>query len=158
MPLTDSLHASIDSALAKNEMKHYRLKPMRVNLTKEEVSQLSAEMTRQMFQEMHLEEIKQESIVKEAMPDTLPIQQLNKEVQIAFPFVDTISNGWLTLEDTANATNTLPVVFYNSNRSLNNAQFKQLYSYLLVRLSKDTVVLMKGLERSLMDNGKRIKK
>jgi hypothetical protein len=140
-PLSDSLQAVIDSSLFKNGMKHYKVKPMRINLTKEEVSQLSAEMTRQMFQEMHLEEIKQESKPNEIATDSLPIQQLNKEVKIVFPFVD--SNGWLTIKDTANAANTLPVIFYNSRRSLNAPQLKQLYSYLVVRLSKDNVVLMK---------------
>ncbi len=142
-PLSDSLQASIDSSLAKNGMKHYMLKPMRVNLTKEEVSQLSAEMTRQMFQEMHLEEIKQESSVNEIGQDTLPMSQLNKEVKIAFPFVDTISSGWLTVRDTTNAIDTLPVIFYNTKSAVSNAQAKQFYSYLVARLSKDTVVLIK---------------
>ena len=143
-PLSDSLQASIDSSLAKNGMKHYRLKPMRVNLTKEEVSQLSAEMTRQMFQEMHLEEIKQESLLNGIGQDTLPMSQLNKEVKIVFPFVDTISSGWLTVRDTTNAADTLPVIFYNTKRALTNAQVKQFYSFLIVRLSKDTVVLIKN--------------
>ncbi|HSU52077.1 MAG TPA: TIGR00341 family protein [Segetibacter sp.] len=146
-PLSDSLKTSIDSSLTLNGMRHYRLRPMRVNLTKEEVSQLSAEMTRQMFQEMHLEEIKQESNVKEIRMDSLPMNQLFSEVKIIFPFVDTISNGWLMVHDTSSATKTLPVVFYSSKRSLSNAQFKQFYSFLVVRLSKDTIVLMKGLER-----------
>jgi uncharacterized hydrophobic protein (TIGR00271 family) len=142
-PLSDSLKASIDGALAKNGMRHYKLRPMRVNLTKEEVSQLSAEMTRQMFQEMHLEEIKQENAVNEARTDTLPINQLYKEVKIAFPFVDTISNGWLTAQDTSSTAQTLPVIFYNSKRRVSTAEVKRFYSYLAVRLSKDTIVLMK---------------
>jgi hypothetical protein len=142
-PISDSLKGSIDRSLAKMGMKHYRVKPMRVNLTKEEVSQLSAEMTRQMFQEMHLEEIKQEAALKETARDTLPMLQLNKELKIVFPFVDSISNGWITVKDTANVTNNLPVIFYNCRRSLSHAQLKRFYSYLVVRLSKDTVVLMK---------------
>jgi uncharacterized hydrophobic protein (TIGR00271 family) len=141
--LSDSLQASIDTSLAKNGMQHYLLKPMRVNLTKEEVSQLSAEMTRQMFQEMHLEEIKQESLVNGSGQDTLPINQLNKEVKIVFPFVDTISCGWLTTPGASNAADTLPVIFYHSKRTPANSQIKRFYSFLVVRLSKDTVILMK---------------
>lgn len=142
-PLEDSLQAVIDTSLAKNGMKRYLLKPMRVNLTKEEVSQLSAEMTRQMFQEMHLEEIKQESSLNSGNNDTLPIKQVYKEVKIVFPYVDTISSGSLTVRDSANVTDTLPVIFYNSKRRLTNAQAKRFYAYLVTRLSKDTVVLMK---------------
>jgi hypothetical protein len=142
-PLSDSLKTSIDSLLVINKMKDYKLRAMRVNLTKEEVSQLSAEMTRQMFQEMHLEEIKEESSVKGTNDDTLPGLQLYKEVKIAFPFVDTISSGWLTIQDTANTTNTLPVIFYKTKTVLTKVQARQLYSYLVVRLSKDTVVLIK---------------
>jgi uncharacterized hydrophobic protein (TIGR00271 family) len=142
-PLSDSLKESIDNSLAQMGMKHYRVKPMRVNLTKEEVSQLSAEMTRQMFQEMHLEEIKQEAALKETAQDTIPMHQLSKEVKIVFPFVDSISNGWITVKDTANVTNILPMIFYYSRRSLSHTQEKRFYSYLVVRLSKDTVVLMK---------------
>jgi hypothetical protein len=141
-PLSDSLKTSIDSSLAIHGMRHYKLKPMRVNPTKEEVSQLSAEMTRQMFQEMHLEEIKQESVVNGTAMDTLPMKQLYREVKIVFPFVDTISNGWLTIEDTSNGAKTLPVIFYDSKRSITTAEVQRFYSYLAVRLSKDTVVLM----------------
>lgn len=142
-PLSDSLKTSIDSSLANNGMKQYRIKPMRVNLTKEEVSQLSAEMTRQMFQEMHLEELKQEALVAQTVKDTLPLKQINAEVKIVLPFVDTISSGWLTTHDTTNVPDSLPVIFYRTNKSVSKAQLKRFYSFLVVRLSRDTLVLMK---------------
>jgi len=56
--------------------------------------------------------------------------------------VDAISSGWLTARDTTNAADTLPVIFYNAKGAVTNAQVKQFYSYLVVRLSKDTVVLI----------------
>jgi uncharacterized membrane protein len=142
-PLEDSLKKSIDSTLATHRMKNYRLKPMRVNLTKEEVSQLSAEMTKQMFQEMHLSEIKQEQAEKLIIHDTLPIKQVNKEVKIAFPYIDTISAGSMAVPDSNNSITTLPVVFYGSRNRLSYGRQKQLYAYLKVRLAKDTLVLMK---------------
>jgi uncharacterized hydrophobic protein (TIGR00271 family) len=142
-PLEDSLKKSIDSTLATHRMKNYRLKPMRVNLTKEEVSQLSAEMTKQMFQEMHLSEIKQEQAEKLIIHDTLPIKQVNKEVKIAFPYIDTISAGSMAVPDSNNSITTLLVVFYGSRNRLSYGRQKQLYAYLKVRLAKDTLVLMK---------------
>ena len=142
-PLQDSLKKAIDSSLHKNKLAMYELKPMRVNLTKEEVSQLSAEMSRQMFQEMHLQEIKEESSLKMPAADTLPYTQVFKEAKVAFPFIDTLSNGWITVPDTANRVDTFPVVFYKSPRNLSRRQTSQLYSYLITRFSKDTVVLLK---------------
>jgi uncharacterized hydrophobic protein (TIGR00271 family) len=143
-PLSDSLKTSIDSSLANNGMRQYRIKPTRVNLTKEEVSELSAEMTRQMFQEMHLDELKQEALDAQKVKDTLPLKQISTELKIVLPFIDTISSGWLTTTNDMNyVADTLPVIFYRTNKSISKGQLKQFYSFLVVRLSKDTVVLIK---------------
>ncbi len=141
--LEDSLKKAIDSTLTMHNMKIYKLKAMRVNLTKEEVSQLSAEMTRQMFQEMHLNEIKQEKQQNNAEGDTLQIKQVNKEVHIAFPFIDSITSGSMAVSDTAHLINSLPVIFYTAKFPLRGSRQKQIYSYLVIRLSKDTLVLIK---------------
>ncbi len=82
--LSDSLKRSIDSTLRRHDMAAYHLVPMRVNLTKDEVSELSAEMTRQMFQEMHLDEIKEQSLINTKQADTLSYTQIFNEVKIAF--------------------------------------------------------------------------
>lgn len=140
--LSDSLKNLIDSALVTHEMKKYKLKAMRVNLTKEEVSQLSEEMTKQMFQELHLEEIKQDKGVINTSNDTVSIKMLNREVKIAFPVIDTLSTGSITVADPNNTVNTLPVIFYHSKKPLNNSVQTQLYSYLIARLSQDTLILI----------------
>jgi len=141
--LSDSLKNSIDSTLHKHHMRSYHLVTMRVNLTKEEVSQLSAEMTRQMFDELHLEEIKEQSRLKQAPADTLSYTQVFKEVKIAFPFIDTVSNGWITMPGYNNTIDTIPVITYKASGRINNAKSKQLYKFLLARFAKDTVVLLK---------------
>ncbi len=141
--LTDSLKKSIDSSLGRHEMRLYRLVSIRVNLTKEEVSELSAEMTKQMFQELHLDEIKQQDTVNNKFTDTFSSRQIFKEVKIAFPFVDTMSNGSITIPNAKNALDTLPVIFYQTLKPVNKVQTNQLYRFLLVRLAKDTVVLIK---------------
>jgi uncharacterized hydrophobic protein (TIGR00271 family) len=143
MPLSDSLKNAVDSSLRMHKMGLYHLLSMRVNLTKEEVSALSAEMTKQMFQEMHLEELKIQEKGKKKPADTASYHQILQEVRIAFPFIDTMSNGLITLPNAANGYDTLPVVFYSSAKPVSKSQTNQLYTFLRVRLAKDTVVLIK---------------
>jgi uncharacterized hydrophobic protein (TIGR00271 family) len=140
--LSDSLKNSIDSILRKHKMKGYHLLSMRVNLTKEEVSELSAEMTKRMFQEVHLDEILQQDTLNKAR-DVFLFPQIAKEVKIAFPFIDTVTNGWLLLPNAKNSVDTLPVVYYRTVRPINKTQTNQLYNFLRTRLAKDTIVLMK---------------
>ena len=141
--LNDSLKKSIDSTLITHKMGSYHLVSIRVNLTKEEVSELSAEMTKQMFQEMHLDEIKQSDTVAVNAGDTLSYTQVNKEVKIAFPFVDSISNGWQILPNNKSSLDTFPVIYYETVKPVNKRQTNLLYKYLLTRLGTDTVVLLK---------------
>ncbi len=140
--LKDSLRNAIDSTLHTHQMKEYQLFPMRINLTKNEVSELSAEMTKQMFREMHLEEILEQSLLARKSTDSLPYVNLQREVTVAFPFVDTMYIGRLTMP-AATGMDTLPAVFYQSKRRLNNTQQKQIYQYLKVRLAKDTLLLIR---------------
>ncbi len=124
-------------------MKAYRLVSMRVNLTKEEVNELSAETAKQMFQEMHLEEIRQMDTVGRKTVDTVSYTQIAKEVKIAFPFVDTISNGWIMLPNAKNSIDTLPIIFYQTRKVTTKSQNSQLYNFLRARLARDSVVLIK---------------
>lgn len=140
--LTDSLKRSIDSSLSRHHLTKYHLLSMRVNLTKEEVSQLSAEMTRQMFQEMHLDEIRQPDTVRQGVGEALTFTNISREVKIAFPFIDTLTNGWMVYPSGTGA-DTIPVVSYSTKWAISRAHTKQLYNYLLARLSRDTVALIK---------------
>ena len=137
--LNDSLKHSIDSTLHAHKLLNYYLMAIRLNLTKEEINKLSTETTKRMFDEMHLDELKQQALYK---ADTLSYLQVFKEAKIVFPYIDTIYNGWLTLKSTSNATDTLPVIFYASGKTLTKTQTKQLYNYLLTRFEKDTVLLV----------------
>lgn len=140
--LSDSLLKNIDSALHAHKMYSYYLLPLRVNLTKAEVSQLSADMTRKIIDEMHLQEMKDQ--LKFLNPtDTLPFTQIFQETKIAFPFIDTISHGWMMYPDTAHAIDTFPIVFYKTLSPVDKQKTDQLYSYLRERFARDTVVLIK---------------
>lgn len=140
--LSDSLKISIDRSLRMHGLKSYHLVSMRVNLTKEEVSELSAEMTKQMFQEMHLEEIRQTDTIRRKPSDTVSYIQILKEVKIAFPFIDTFSNGWIRVSDTNKNIDSLPIIFYQTRKGISKTQNKQLYNFLRARLARDTFVLI----------------
>src|SRR5206468_789519 len=97
-PLSDSLKGSIQKNLLANHMKHYQLHALRVNMTKEEVNELSEDVARHMFQQMQLQALSAERSKPDK--DTLPYLNLTNEVKVAFPFIDTLYNGWLTVPDT----------------------------------------------------------
>lgn len=140
--LSDSLKNLIDSALNMHEMRTYQLLSMRVNLTKEEVSQLSAQAARQMFDQMHLEELKDINNIKNENTDTIAYRQIVKEVTVAFPYIDTMQAGILISFLPENKKDTLPVFFFKAHRVLNKNQKNQLYQYLQLRTGKDTVALL----------------
>jgi uncharacterized hydrophobic protein (TIGR00271 family) len=139
-PISDSLQMVIAQQLASNKLENYVLKPARVNMTKEEVNELSAEVSRQMFQQLQLELLEQEKA--NPPPDTLSYTQLNREVNAAFPFVDSLYQGWFLVQDSVRRTDTLPAVFYRTRFPASFLQQQQLYQYLKIRLAKDTVVMI----------------
>ncbi len=138
-PLSDSIKAAIDSSLKRNHMARYHLQSMRVNMTKEEVNALSADVSRQMFRQLQLQNIAAQN--NEHKTDTLSYLQLSKEAAAAFPFIDTLYNGWLTVPDSLRKIDTIPAVFFKTKKRITKAQSKQLYNFLVIRLVKDTLLL-----------------
>ncbi len=141
-PLKDSLRLSIDSTLKRHHMGTYHVKPMRINLTKEEIGEMSVEATRQMFQELHLEDIKKDRDSLEAAKDRLSFDQYMTQTQKVFPFVDTMYNGWLMLPKNS-TIDTVPAVFYTSRRRVSKSQEVQLYEFLKLHFSTDTLALLR---------------
>ncbi len=139
-PISDSLQRIIAQNLAANGLSQYILKPARVNMTKEEVNELSAEVSRQMFQQYQLELLEQEKLKQQT--DTLTYFDLNGEVKTAFPFVDSIFCGWLTLKDSTQKTDTLATAFYRRGLPISFLQEQQLYQFLKIRLHQDTVIMI----------------
>ena len=138
-PLNDSIKAAIDSTLKSHRMAKYHLQSMRVNMTKEEINELSADVSRQMFQQLQLQNIAAENNLHEK--DTLSYTQLSKEAAAAFPFIDTLYNGWLTIPDSLKKIDTIPAVFFKAKKRITKTQTMQLYNFLVVRLVKDTLLL-----------------
>ena len=140
--LSDSLKNSIDSSLKTHEMGSYQLLSMRVNLTKEEVKALSADMAKQMFQEMQLKELNERGASNTPV-DTLAYVQIFKAAKIAFPYLDTMINGRMMVPNAAHTIDTLAMVIYKTSKPITKTQIDQLYNFLCTGLAKDTVVLIK---------------
>ncbi len=94
-----------------------------------------------MFQQLQLQQMDIEE--KNHVADTLSCQQLARETRTAFAFVDTLNNGWLSLPDTLNKIDTMPIVFYRSKKTVSKGQQNQLYKFLKIRLQSDTIVLIR---------------
>mgnify|MGYP001791872203 CR=1 FL=1 len=139
-PLNDSIKAAINSSLKSHNMAKYYLQSMRVNMTKEEVNELSADVSRQMFQSLQLQQMDEE---KNHATDTLSYKQLTNEARAAFPFVDSLYNGWLMLPNSLTRSDTIPIVFFTAKKKVTKAQSKQLYNFLVACFNKDSVILIK---------------
>lgn len=141
-PVSDSMRQQIDSILHLHNMKNYFLSAIRLNLTREEIDDLSAETARRMFEDMHMQELRAQI----RRDDSLSYEQVFREAKIAFPFIDTMYNGWMTLSDSASRIDTLPVVFYTPGKPQQPEVTAQLYNYLRTRFQKDSVVLINAAD------------
>ncbi len=141
-PISDSIKQSIAQELKANKIEGYQLVSHRVNMTRDEVNELSASVIRNMYQQLELDRLKNGNEAKAT--DTLSYHQIVKEITIAFPFIDTARNGWLSFSDTTHRFDRrLPVIFYKSNRIITKRQLAQLNQFLRVRMSVDSIVFIK---------------
>lgn len=141
MSLSDSFKQAITDKLAANRMDEYVLKPFRINMTREEVSAMSTDVSRELFDQLQLQiEVLAKS--NEAKADSFSYEALRKETMTAFNYIDTMYNGWVILPDTSSVPDTLPIAFYRLNQFITLEQQSQLYSYLKLRLKKDSVIMV----------------
>ena len=141
-PISADEIGSIDSALQKANLKEYRLKVFRVNLTKDEINHLTAETARQVMNEIQLQAIKEKTEADLADSVKLVAATIGNEIRIAFPVIDTITSGVLLTLSGNHIRDTIPIYFYKSKRGVSLKQKAQLYQYLLSRTNKDSVVLV----------------
>ena len=139
--ITDSMRNVFDTMLARSGMKKYRFIPMRVNLTKEEVSQLTSQTTKKIIEDMHLQEFKENMLLLKHS-DSLSFTQLYDESKIAFPFIDTLVNGWVMQPDSQFKIDTFPIIFYSTNSRIGDETKDQLYKYFLQRSKADTLIMV----------------
>ena len=143
-PLSDSFKLATENALKANGLASYRFEPVRLNLTKEEIGKLSADMTRQVIEEMHLQEIRDSIFFAGKKTDTtVSATSLQKESRIAFPFIDSLAVGTILFKKPEGETDTIPVIYYLTAGAVKKPAYKIFYNYLLARLSADTVVMIR---------------
>lgn len=136
-PLTDSLKTAIRKDLAEHDLHSYALKPIRVNMTKEEVNELSADISRQMFQQLQLANLSKENDTE--VDSSLQEMHLLKEIRIVFPAIDSLQKGWIS----STAGQKLPLIIYTSKTPLPAAEQQKLKQYVTLRLQKDSVILIR---------------
>ena len=132
---------SINNQLKNASLGAYKVKLFRVNLTKDEISNLSAETAKQVMNELQLQAIKEKPGFD--FEDSLKRSSIimGPELRIAFPYIDTVESGIMMSLASNRIRDTLPIFFYKSKRNLNPTQKKQLYQYLVSRTGKDTIVM-----------------
>lgn len=134
--LSDSFKQAVNSSLSASGLTGYRINPMRINLTKEEVSNLSAGIARQMFAEMQIQQM-----TREVKSDTFAFTQVWQEVKAFLPTVDSAKNGWTTLPDKMNKIDSIPTFVYYSSARLPNKETRQVIGYLKSKFRSDTAFL-----------------
>ncbi len=140
LPLSDSMKKNIMHSLQLEGLYDYQVAPQRVNLSREEIAELSRGAIRNMFQQMEMVNLKQEATEPDA--DTIAFSGIRSELKVLFPFVDSSYAGRMTSRTKNGTIDTLPVVFYSANR-ISAAQQNQMYNFLKLRLVTDSLVLIK---------------
>ncbi len=135
-PLPDSLKNAINQNLALNKLEEYELKAFRVNLTREEINQLSADVSRQMFQQLQLSQAEENAVFTK---DTASFSKIIRETKIAFPYIDTLYKGILVMPDSLNRRDTVTAIFFRG--SIRPEQKVQLTEFMRVRMEDSVMVI-----------------
>ena len=106
-------------------------------MTKEEVNELSADISRQMFQQLQLANLSKEKDTE--VDSSLQEMHLLKEIRIVFPAIDSLQKGWIS----STAGQKLPLIIYTSKTPLPAAEQQKLKQYVTLRLQKDSVILIR---------------
>lgn len=109
-------------------------------MTSEEVNELSKGAIRNMFQEMAIQ--KGQNDGTERNPKRVDNDQLQKELRLAFPNIDSVFVGWTTILDSNGMSDTLPMFIYSCEHETKDRQM-QLNEYLRIRLHADTMILIR---------------
>lgn len=135
----------LQSLLDENGMKKYRLNIYKINISKDEIAEMSSEITQNLLKTIEFESRteKQASPI-ERPKDPIDVGQLQKELKTLFPEVEQIGIGNFayssTQEDKTDTIYTILITKKGGKRSKENA--KTLYDYLCLRLKKDTLTII----------------
>lgn len=141
-PLTQQRLLDMEETCRNNGLKSCRVKALRVNLTKEEITGLSTDVARQMLNEWEykmLEKEKEDSIA--ANKWRMDVMQVRAEMRAAFPVLDTaiVDRGFTVIDSTH--TDTFITIRYAAGKRLSAVDARAIKSFIKLRLGTDTVLL-----------------
>jgi uncharacterized hydrophobic protein (TIGR00271 family) len=140
-PVSEKEIASYDSLLKASGFDDLRIKLSRVNVSKEEIADMSREVAASMLNAINL---------KAATPinnkdNVYATSDISKELAVLYPEASQISIGeMVNLKQSGNSNDTLTHVIINWKKktSLSNQEAKKLYAFLKLRLGKDTLIIL----------------
>jgi hypothetical protein len=133
--LKDSFKQVMNASLAAEGLGNFKVLPMRVNLTREEITHLSADVTRQVFAEMQA----RERPAAAPQNDTTSFRQLQQEIEILFPGVALTGSGWMQLRPPS-SKDSVSLFSYTARRPLKNDEEMKLQGFLQARTRSDSVM------------------
>lgn len=144
LAVADSKIDSLQALCYKNGLKSYRIKVLRVNLTKEEITGLSTNVARQMLNEWQIKmlEMQKEDSVNHTMW-AAEVKKASREARVAFINLDTISvERTIHIRDSI-SPDTVVDVWYKGNNKFTEKDKLALAAFLRLRLGQDSIVFSK---------------
>ncbi|QEK52135.1 hypothetical protein FYC62_11165 [Pedobacter aquae] len=140
-PVSEKEIASYDSLLKASGFDDLRIKLSRVNVSKEEIADMSREVAASMLNAINL---------KAATPinnkdNVYATSDISKELAVLYPEASQISIGeMVNLRQSGNSNDTLThvIISWKKKTSLSNQEAKKLYAFLKLRLNKDTLIIL----------------
>lgn len=134
--LDDAQREDFHKRLEVDGLGHYQVSFHRMNMTREEVSQMSTEAVQSVLS----------SLAAQTPPDTTLISpgDLHRELRLLYPAIEQVGLGEMYLTNPKTAvpdTLTSVAIRWNANSKLKPADVQKLTAFLKVRLKKDSVLV-----------------
>ena len=133
---------SLQAVCHANGLKNYKIKVLRVNLTKEEITGLSTDVARQMLNEWQIKMLKDQNKDSANWVNWVAEPKLViAEVKTAFSGLDSINIvRSIQLRDTENLQDTVTSIFYKKSRRFTAKDERAFIDFLKLRLHNDSLV------------------
>lgn len=141
-PLQRQTLQAMEETCRANGLNKCRIKALRVNLTKEEVTGLSTDVARQMLNEWEykmMEKWREDSLINNQW--RYDMIDAGNEILAAFPFIDSAKVGRSVIVVDSFVSDTVITVNFKSKRALNAQQQKSVSDFMKLRLHTDTAYL-----------------
>ncbi|RYE24296.1 MAG: TIGR00341 family protein [Sphingobacteriales bacterium] len=135
---------SLQALCKQNGLADFKIKVLRVNVTKEEITGLSTNVARQMLNDWQIK------MMTERQEDSASwhiwvneAKVASKEAKVAFPVFDSINIARSILIDDATHPDTLVTVWYKPSGKMHADDMSNLTAFIKLRMHTDTLLLNK---------------